>query len=226
MNDPWAFGWTQLLTLIGFAITVGIAGFGFRSFRRWRRERLEEKRIEIAFETLALAYESKHIFEDIRSPMSFPHEWAEMPLIPGETDQDRQARGPFYAILSRIDRHKDFFDQLVKLLPRFMAMFGADNENVFIKCFQARRYIEVSASALMRDTTERGEWNEARRQRRQRYEADIWGLVPDEAPELDRVSRLLSEFQTEIRDICSPVVGSHSKKRWSFRLPRFRRDQG
>jgi hypothetical protein len=43
-SDPWAFGWTQVLTIFGFLITLGIAGFGFRSFERWRRERLEERK--------------------------------------------------------------------------------------------------------------------------------------------------------------------------------------
>lgn len=41
MNDPWAFGWTQLLTLIGFVITIGIAVDGFRTLavgsgRNWK----------------------------------------------------------------------------------------------------------------------------------------------------------------------------------------------
>ncbi len=218
MDNPWTFGWAQLLTLIGFAITITIAGFGFRSFRRWRREKLEERRIEIAFEALAMAYESKYVFEDIRGPMSFPYEWADMPEQTGETDQDRQARGAFYAVLMRINRHKDFFDRLVKLLPKFMAMFGSDSEEVFMKGFQARRYIEVSAGALVRDATERGQRDEARQRRRRRYEADIWGLTLEETPELDRVSRLLQEFRDEITAICEPVIASQRKKPWSFRL--------
>jgi hypothetical protein len=37
-SQAWAFGWTQVLTLIGFAITIGIAVSGFRTFGRWKRE--------------------------------------------------------------------------------------------------------------------------------------------------------------------------------------------
>ena len=62
MNDPWAFGWTQIFTLVGFVITSIIAVAGFRTFARWRREKLEEKRIEIAFDAMAVAYEAKHVF--------------------------------------------------------------------------------------------------------------------------------------------------------------------
>jgi hypothetical protein len=71
MSDPWAFGWTQLLTIIGFTITLGIAVTGFRTFGRWKREKLEERRIEVALDALALAYESKYVFSNIRSPATF-----------------------------------------------------------------------------------------------------------------------------------------------------------
>jgi hypothetical protein len=85
-SDPWPFGWTQLLTMIGFAITVGIAIGGFRTFGRWKREKLEEKRIEIAFNMLEIAYEAKFVFNNIRSPMSFEYEWKDMPEEIGETE--------------------------------------------------------------------------------------------------------------------------------------------
>jgi len=55
MDNPWAFGWTQLLTLTGFGITIGIAVGGFRTFGRWKREKLEERRIEVAIDALASA---------------------------------------------------------------------------------------------------------------------------------------------------------------------------
>ena len=70
--DPWAFGLNQLLTIIGLLITVGIATVGFRSFGKWKREKLEERRIDIAFEALALAYEAGFIFDSIRSPRASP----------------------------------------------------------------------------------------------------------------------------------------------------------
>jgi hypothetical protein len=65
VGNPWAFGWTQLLTLIGFAITIGIAVGGFRTFGRWRREKLEERRIEAALDALTIAHETKFIFQNI-----------------------------------------------------------------------------------------------------------------------------------------------------------------
>ena len=34
MTGPWTFGWTQLLTIVGFLITGSIAVTGFRTFER------------------------------------------------------------------------------------------------------------------------------------------------------------------------------------------------
>src|SRR5438105_1190643 len=150
MYDPWAFGWTQALTITGFVLTGGIAYFGFRSFERWRWEKIEEKRIDIAVEAAALAYESKYVFENIRSPASFSYELKEVPKWEGETDEQWNNRSPFAVIIMRINRHKEFFERLYKIQPRFMALFGEETEASFMKCHQARRYIEVSAGMLMR----------------------------------------------------------------------------
>jgi hypothetical protein len=97
-HGPWAFGWTQVRTLLGFGITTVIAIAGFRTFDNWRREKLEEKRIEIAFDALALAYEAKYVFGNIRSSMSCGYEYKDMPKRPGENDQEWGRRGASYAV--------------------------------------------------------------------------------------------------------------------------------
>jgi hypothetical protein len=85
--DPWEFGWAQLFTIAGFIVTIGIAVGGFRTFARWKREKLEERRIEVALEVLAITYESKYVFDQIRSAMSFEYEWKDTchsPQLSGE----------------------------------------------------------------------------------------------------------------------------------------------
>ena len=59
--DTWAFGWTPLLTIIGFSITTVLGIAGIRTFGKFKRERIEERRLETAIEALALAYESKYL---------------------------------------------------------------------------------------------------------------------------------------------------------------------
>jgi hypothetical protein len=111
-TSPWEFGTNQLLTCLGLLLTLGIAVGGFRTFQRWKREKIEETRIGVAIDTLALMYESKFVFENIRSEMSFPYEWQDMP------EPYRKASGPFYAVLKRIEAHKDFFERAWKTQVR------------------------------------------------------------------------------------------------------------
>lgn len=112
MNDPWGFGWTQLLTIIGFVITVSIAIGGFRSFNRWKREKLEEKRIEIAYEALALAYEAGYVYQRLENT----------PYVDvGEKDEWEK----------RLQENKEFFERVWKLQPRCMALLNSEMEKTF-----------------------------------------------------------------------------------------------
>ena len=208
--NPWAFGWTQVLTIIGLLITMGIAIGGFRTFGRWKREKLEERRIEIAFDLLSLAYETKYVFEYIRGPASFDYEYQDMPEVAGESLDQRRARQPFYAILRRIDRSKDFFERALKMLPRCMGMFGPGAENIFMLMHRARREIEVSAQMLA--------WHRTgfSPDQRQQMERDIWDMG-DVDKEHDRVGQKLSEFRARIEAMCQPIIARE------FAPPRFAR---
>jgi hypothetical protein len=215
--DPWMFGWTQVLTIIGFIITICIAFGGFRTFGRWKKEKLEEKKIEIAFEALSIAYETKFIFEAIRSPMASSYEWADMPRTQEDSDDEWSRRGTFYATLKRIERNKDFFDRLWRLQPRFMAMFGPETEQIFLLLHQARRFIEVSAQMLGRRRDHGEGWSKDRQRLHQRMEADIWSGMDEVSdgdeiiPDLDRVSSRLRQFRDRIVSLCRPIVDREFK---------------
>ena len=203
-TDPWIFGWNQVFTIIGFLITVGIAVGGFRTFGRWKKEKIEERRIEIALETLAITYESKYIFDAIRSPMSFEYEWKDMPRLEQETDAQWKQRGPFYAVGSRIVKNKDFFERVFKLQPQCMAIFGSPAEAIFLLLHKARRSIEVSSdmlswkvhnSAGAQPSQDAEFWDQCRR--------DIWDVGETEK---DRVGKQLIEFRQRMEALCRPVI--------------------
>lgn len=151
MSHPWEFGWAQLLTIIGFVITALIAIGEFRSFERWRRERVEEKKIDTAVDTLVLLREMKLVFENIRSPGVFEYEWEKMLEKPDENEQDRRTSGQFFSILTRLQHHRDFFDRALKLQIRCGALFGQQAEDSLLSIQKARRKVEVSAGILVRE---------------------------------------------------------------------------
>jgi hypothetical protein len=195
MGNPWSFGWTQLLTIIGFIITTTIAIGGFRTFERWKREKLEEKRIDTAIEALALAYESKFIFDHIRSEMSFGYEWQDMP-VQHESEERRNARGPFYAMLKRIEMNKEYFDRAWKLQVRCTAIFGPEVEETFLLLQKARREVEVSAGMLYRNpepdfksSDNLETWNS--------FRADVW-------PAYGKLAK--ADFKDRLEKLCRPVI--------------------
>jgi hypothetical protein len=159
-----------LLTIIGFFVTIGIAYFGFRTFERWKREKIEEKRIEIAIEALALAYDSQEVFETIRNPGTFGSEYADMPHRDDEDDVEWNQRGPFYATLKRVQAHAEFFERLAKLRPRYMALFGVPAADSFKLIREAHAFVVVSAQHLCY----RPIVGPDGQNRRTRMECDVW----------------------------------------------------
>lgn len=222
MDHPWAFGWTQVFTIFGFGITIAIAVGGFRSFDRWRREKLEERRIDTAFEALTIAHETKFIFGNIRSPLTEGYEWADMPAWENDTEDRRRQRGPYFAAIKRINSNAKFFEKIWAIQPRCMALFGASVEQTFIKLHQARRHIEVAAQMLAQRANDEDPYRDDTEDTKRLYQqlrSDIWDQGGYQ-PELDRVGRLLKEFVAETIAYAEPVVDQQYRKnsmRWSSR---------
>lgn len=205
--DPWAFGWTQLLTIIGFLITGAIAVGGFGTFERWRKQKLEEKKIDVALEALAVAYKAKFVFGHIRGPMAYGYEWSDMPKRDGESDDKRNSRGAYYAPLRRINQNQEFFDQLWKIQPLAMAVFGPAVEDIFTKVHEARRSIEVAGQMLMEHVNDRYRGDdEATIELYKQFRVDIYGHGGQYTKEGDRVGVKLKEFQSGMEAIFRPVV--------------------
>jgi hypothetical protein len=208
MSDPWTFGWTQLLMIAGLALTGVVSILGLRTFGRWRRETIEERRIEAAVDAWSLAYQAEWIFGNIRAPIIYPYEYEEMPERPGEPEDRRESRGKYYAVLKRLERNSDFFKGVWSVQPRVMALFGAETERIFRELHEARRQIEVSAGLLYSDfTSEVGlePTHDAKRLRRQQREDIDWAEAAG-AEDGDRIAAKLTVFLTGMEMLCRPIV--------------------
>ena len=131
MGDPWDFGWTQLLGFLGLALTGVLGWRGLRTLDRWRLEKIDEKKLDLAIDALSLANKSKEVFRDIRGALVRHSEWDDMPKILGEEEKERDRRGQYYAILKRIQHHRSFFEQASAMQPRCAVLFGDDAETIF-----------------------------------------------------------------------------------------------
>jgi len=212
MNDQWAFGWTQLFTAFGLITTIIIAIAGFRTFGKWRREKLEEKRIEVAIDSLALCYEARFIFDGIRSPLAYPGEWEDMPQTGPE--KERSQRGSFYAILKRVRASRDFFDRAWKIQVRCAAVFGAEVEDTFLLLQKARREVEVSAEMLYHDPYPANRTQDNWLQW-QRWRNNVWATTNDNA-----VTTQLEGFRKKLEMLCRPILdeqyNAKHRRWWAF----------
>ena len=136
------------VSLLGIIAAAVAAIFGFKSFERWKREQLEERRIDVALEGLAIARESKYVFARIRNPNGFEGEWRSMPVREGESESDRGRRGTTYAILMRLKTDQDFFDRVSRFLPKAVALFGDVIEGYFERLEFAESLVRDAAIQL------------------------------------------------------------------------------
>jgi hypothetical protein len=212
--ELWAFGWTQLLTIAGLLMTGYFARAGLRTFDKWRQEILEEKRIDVAFEALSIAYESKSVFEHVRSRGFSADDYADMPdLEELETTEARQHRGSFYVVLKRLEDEKDYFDRVWKLQPKVMAMFGQEAEEIFLTLHQARTMIASACELLAGfgpEYPDRSKKDQVESWLQMR--SDIWTGVGAEGREKDRVGRMLQDFKNGIESLCRPTVDLRYKR--------------
>ncbi|SRR6266536_1889951 len=216
---PWTFGLNHLLTIVGFVITIAIASFEFRTFDRWRREKIEENRIEIAFEALAIAYESRFVFQDIRARLRKSYEWQDMPDL-GETPRRREHMGGYYAVLKRIEHHRDFFDRVRSLQPKFMVAFGSETESIFDKLHTARQTVEIACEELMSDFAELDPEDQEGREFRAQLRADTAASRNEPPTGRNRVGNMVEEFRAGIEERCQPFLKAKFNRR-QFPKPRW-----
>ena len=137
--------------------------------------------------------------------MSFPYEWKDMPDSYG-TEEQRNARGPFYAVLMRIQANKGFFERAWKMQVRCTALFGPQVEETFLLIQRARRQIEVSAEMLFHDPEPTFK-NQDNLETWNRFRADVWPAYGSLAKGGDEVGEKLSEFKTRMENLCRPIIG-------------------
>jgi hypothetical protein len=190
-----------VLTVLGFMITVALAIGGFRTFDKWKREKIEERRIETAIDALALAYESKIVFRSIRGSMSYSFDYKEMPTVQGESEAKRTLRGSYWVVGKRVSDNKDYFDRAWKLQPIVMAVFGEQMEDVFGKLHEARAMVQVASQTLAWD--EPPDNTVDNRALHRQLRTDLWGGGSNDR---DRVQENLDAFRRGIERVCKPVV--------------------
>jgi len=185
------------VALIGVIVTGCFAFAGLKTFNRWKREKLEEKRIDVAIEALAIAFESRLVFDDIR---------ARLTRVPAGKDQRSELQHGPQAVLKRVEAQQPFFDKALSLEPKFVAVFGREKDAIFEHLFSARRQVIITAEALIDDSRiELDADDKEGREQRVKWRKQIFAS-PGTVDEEDEVGKLLQQFRGDIERHCRPIV--------------------
>jgi hypothetical protein len=200
-----------VVALVGIAVTGTVATLGLQSFAKFKREKIEERRIEVALDALTLAYESKFVFQTIRARAFSSDEYEdgsdESHAVPGSIKiMLREAQHGPYAVLKRIRNSAEFFERVVKIEPRFMAVFGAETEKIFAQLYSARTQLEAAAGQLFEMGRIEYDDEDEFSAKQLREMKDLVYRGPTESKDKDRIGDLADGFRTQIEAICRPIV--------------------
>jgi hypothetical protein len=198
------------VALLGLLLTAGIAIAGFKSFGRWKREKIEERRIEVALDTLAIAYEAVFRFEAIRSRIVREDEYEGIDEANSGKSlypiTHRAGQRSPYAVLMRMANNAAYFEKVYDIEPKFMAIFGAETQECFELLYSARTIVESSAQALFEEgLIEHDPSDLETRERLRKLRVDVFASKGKIEAE-DRVGQKILEFQKQIEGLCRPIV--------------------
>ena len=123
---------------IGAAIAIAFAAYiGRNTFADWKRQKQEERRLEIAERTLTLAYRLRYDFHSVRTPLIDQYELDEAESVLRQDSGDwwdqqsealKQRARIAQAIMNRLRRHRDDWQKIWELKPLALAFFGSAAE--------------------------------------------------------------------------------------------------
>jgi hypothetical protein len=124
------------------------------------------------------------------------------------SEKEKDRRRSLYAVINRIERHVGFFERVLALQPKFMAVFGRDTNTVFIKLHRARNSIQAAIEVLMFMENPGPEDAELVAQMR----SDIWNTKGPGVKEPQKAKQMAAEFRDDIERICAPLVNRELSK--------------
>ncbi len=194
----------------GFAqagAVVFVAWKGANVFASWRRQKIEERRIDIAERILVAAYRASRALDGIRNPAMFGGETerAEKKLrdddypLDAKPDGQRSRIITSQGILNRISDTQAEWDALFEVMPTAAALFGKDLELAIENIIRQKQYVSVYARAYSDN-------NGNDEQFRKKVERAIWQGVAQAYEEPDEVDVAVAESIAKIEQTLLPVV--------------------
>ena len=211
-------------TLSGAGAVIYAAHKGSDTFKQWRRQKNEERRIELAELVLTLAYKLRRAIEGIRSPAMWAEELdvtnenlRKNGLINDQTPEGHKSiLATAQATLSRSNANKPLWDALFDTMPTAKAVFGDEVEKALNAIWSTRGKLVVSAQSyarLIHQTVPRSEKeNETQMKWRSKLEGILWTggdvWAREEGEPVDEIADALNGAIESLEAKLLPIIRS------------------
>jgi hypothetical protein len=177
---------------------VGAAFFGLRTFNRWRNERIEERRIELAERALGLIFEVQEIFDYVRNPISWAGEGRTRERSANETSDQAKNRDSDYIPFERMTYSKEYFDRVRVAVPSVRAVFGKETADTLNEIRRLHAEVIFAARTHVRNQQYTGVLSEARQKSMDRIEAILWKGSEDPDPVDVRIAEAVASAEKRL----------------------------
>jgi hypothetical protein len=192
-------GWGAILAPIAIVYAAWKAADTFKAFRRQKQE---ERRIDAADHILTFAYKFKRALQAVRSPGIMAHELdaAEKRLKESwqgwddKTTAEQQQLRTAQAIWGRLQSNNEIWGQIFEHMPKARALFGEEVEAQLQAFWTAYVEVETSCDMYAEDTGTDQEFTKKLRQ-------DMWRRSKD-----DPVAKIVDEAIQQLEQLLLPII--------------------
>jgi hypothetical protein len=206
------------LGTIGGSIAILIAAWvGSNTFTNWKRQKLEERKIELAENVLSLSYKIEEAYGQIRfesydateRDQAFENMRATGAIDDDTSIEERSRLLTPQVTVDRLIARRHLWTELAELTPVAKAIFGAQIADPLTTLRNQRGKIIAAAkglAALAKDYCKPQTENALERmdERRDRYERIIWPGEPDNDPLEAAIKDAIAQLDAQL----GPVVRS------------------
>lgn len=172
------------------------------TFKGYRRQKQEDRRIDAAERILTLAYSFERRLAAARSPMSSGEEnhaaetkLGESEWFRGLRDEQKRKAKISQVTLTRLLREKDEWDKIIQAMPIARALFGEPIEACLQTFWQQVVSVNVSADMYADDRGHDQAFTES-------LERSIWGAGGEE----DKISAAVRAAVAELEGVLLPII--------------------
>jgi hypothetical protein len=198
----------------GFAqagAVVFVAYKGASAFDMWRRQKIEERRMDAAERSLTLAYRVRRALSSIRHPMMWAAELGSAAKVLVEKGADPKTMGnpamgkrtQAQATLDRVGRFSAEWDEMAAITPIAAALFGSELELTLERLWRQRNVVTSAAEDYADD-----DGSDPKHSRNVR--ADLWEALGKHKDE-DKVAAEITAAVADIEATLLPIIRADGK---------------